>query len=226
MPDSTPPHRALSIRLGMDDNDSPSDAIDALFLSRFVTGEQPYSCGTSLDRVKSGAVTGPAGRAVLRSAQDKDRGATLAEGDGWTILRLALAPTGRRDGDRGHEELAEERPGRGRRRRRGPAGTATRRRGHGLLVRPPRRGPHRITRQITAGPWDDVRGNYTAPVAEAMDGLMKLTPDDVSGRLLLLHGPPGTGKTSALRTLARAWRDWCQVDCVLDPEGSSTTSAT
>jgi hypothetical protein len=51
-----------------------------------------------------------------------------------------------------------------------------------------------------------------------MDRLMKTTPEDIGGRLLLLHGPPGTGKTSALRTLARSWRDWCQVDCVLDPE--------
>ena len=82
----------------------------------------------------------------------------------------------------------------------------------------PRRGPHRTTRQISAGTWDEVRANYTAPVADAMDRLMKTTPEDIAGRLLLLHGPPGTGKTSALRTLARSWRDWCQVDCVLDPE--------
>ncbi len=46
----------------------------------------------------------------------------------------------------------------------------------------------------------------------AMDG------SAVNGRLLLLHGEPGTGKTTALRALAQQWRSWCQVDCVLDPE--------
>jgi len=38
------------------------------------------------------------------------------------------------------------------------------------------------------------------------------------GSLLLWHGSPGTGKTHAIRALARAWRLWCTVHCVTDPE--------
>ena len=38
------------------------------------------------------------------------------------------------------------------------------------------------------------------------------------GQLLLWHGAVGTGKTFALRALAWEWRDWCQLDYVVDPD--------
>lgn len=83
---SAHPHDALPIRLNVDDNDSPSDVVDALFLGRFATGEQPYSHAVNIERVRSGATLLPADARVLRLAKDDDRSATLAEGDGWTLL--------------------------------------------------------------------------------------------------------------------------------------------
>lgn len=212
------PYRVLPVNVRLDDSDSPSDVVDALFLSRFTSGEQPYARGASLDSVKTGLTLLPPDAAVLRQARDKDRSATLAEGEGWTILvsrwnRGAdvtvaavsdeLAEQVLKSSVDGAEDEPEPQPD-----------NVT----MGFWYVSPHRGPHRTTRQISAATWEELRVNYTAPVAEAMDGLMKLTADGISGRLLLLHGPPGTGKTSALRTLARAWREWCQVDCVLDPE--------
>ncbi|MEU0394154.1 DUF5925 domain-containing protein [Streptomyces sp. NPDC006208] len=215
---SANPQDALPIRLNVDDSDSPSDVVDALFLGRFAKGEQPYSHSSTIDRVKPGATMLPAGATVLRAARDDDRSATLAEGDGWTLLisrwnrgadvtvtavSADLAETVLKEATDNATDEPEPQPE-----------NVT----MGFWYVSPRRGPHRTTRQIAAGTWEEVRPNYTAPVADAMDRLMKVTPDDIAGRLLLLHGPPGTGKTSALRTLARSWRDWCQVDCVLDPE--------
>jgi hypothetical protein len=208
----------LPVHVRLDDSDSPSDVVDALFLGRFTSGAQPYARGSSLEAVKAGLTLLPPGATVLRQARDKDRSATLAEGEGWTILvsrwnRGAdvtvaavtdeLAEQVLKSAVDGAEDEPEPEPE-----------SVT----MGFWYVSPRRGPHRTSRQIAAAPWEELRGNYTAKVAEALDGLMKLSVDDIAGRLLLLHGPPGTGKTSALRTLARSWREWCQVDCVLDPE--------
>lgn len=213
-----PPEDALQARLTIDDTDSPSDVIDALFLGRFTRGQQPYARAHSVDRVKKGHTLLPPGGTVLREARADGRVTTLAEGEGWTALASIwhhgadVTVTAVTD-ELAREQLdaaidgAEDEPE--------PQSDKV---SMGFWYHSPMRGPRRTTRTITADSWQDVRPNYTAPVAAEMDELMKVTPDDISGRLLLLHGPPGTGKTSALRTLARAWRDWCQVDCVLDPE--------
>ena len=173
---SANPHDALPLRLNVDDSDSPSDVVDALFLGRFATGEQPYSHAATSTGCGPGLTLLPPGARVLRSARDDDRSATLAEGDGWTLLvsrwnRGAdvtvtavtdeLAEKVLDQATDGAEDEPEPQPE-----------NVT----MGFWYFSPRRGPHRTTRQISAGTWEEVRPNYTAPVADAMDRLMKMAP--------------------------------------------------
>jgi hypothetical protein len=68
-------------------------------------------------------------------------------------------------------------------------------------------------------PWDDVRDHYPADVRTALDRLTGHVPEVGSARRLVLwHGPPGTGKTCAVRALLHAWRGWADVVVVPDPD--------
>lgn len=74
------------------------------------------------------------------------------------------------------------------------------------------------SRCIAPKSWLEVAGNYPGPVSNRLRALMALERPDRQGRLLLWHGEPGTGKTTALLALIQAWMPWCQSHVVADPE--------
>ncbi len=82
--------------------------------------------------------------------------------------------------------------------------------------------PHggtKVERSLEAPSWSESRLNYPAPTRAALEPMMSDAGSVIAkGRLLLWFGPPGTGKTSALRALARENQGQIAVEYVVDPE--------
>lgn len=72
-------------------------------------------------------------------------------------------------------------------------------------------------REIEAPSFEAIAGNYSASVREALGRLIERQAP-AEGRLILWRGAPGTGKSHALRALARAWAPWCSAHFVMDPD--------
>jgi hypothetical protein len=74
---------------------------------------------------------------------------------------------------------------------------------------------------ISAPRWSEIEGNYPASTRVELARLMTMERTrhgHQGGRLILFHGPPGTGKSYAIRALIREWKDWCFPELVVDPE--------
>ena len=74
---------------------------------------------------------------------------------------------------------------------------------------------------LSAPRWSEIKGNYPEATRRDLDWLMGRTEGDQTGgggRLILFHGPPGTGKSFAIQALLNEWEQWCRPEYVVDPK--------
>lgn len=79
-------------------------------------------------------------------------------------------------------------------------------------------GPMPMGRTLNVPSWEEIEENYEQSARASLARLMSGELPWRGGQLILWHGETGTGKTTALRALAREWSAWCEPHYITDPE--------
>ncbi|HEY2331820.1 MAG TPA: ATP-binding protein [Acidimicrobiales bacterium] len=188
---------------------------------RFLEGEQPYARQAFFPEVHSIDGLSPREASLARElVQDNGDCQRLFVGDGWALhlVLLSRRPEVQVMVTATTSELADEVMAGVRRAVPPPQPTEGKARltmwtvGNGGA-------PSRHRRWVDTPSWDAIAPNYPGEVGAALARLAALPePPEHGGRLLLWYGEPGTGKTTAIRSLGHEWRDWADIHFVLDPE--------
>jgi hypothetical protein len=188
---------------------------------RFLEGAQPYARQAFFPDIHSIDGLAPEGAVLARElVMDNGDCQRLFVGDRWS-LHLVLTtrrPEVQAMVTAGTAELAEEVVDVVR--RSVPPAPATDGRARMTMWTVGNGGaPNRHRRWVDTPGWETISANYPAEVGGALERLVALShPPEQGGRLLLWYGDPGTGKTTAIRSLGHAWRDWADIHFILDPE--------
>lgn len=81
-----------------------------------------------------------------------------------------------------------------------------------------KQGPECHVRDLECPLWEDVQANYDNNVINAYSRIIDLYDNDTAGNIIVWHGIPGTGKTSAIRSLMQSLKEVSEFHYIVDPE--------
>jgi hypothetical protein len=194
---------------------SSAENLEAVFLSRIWSGDHPhtatYRLRGSLERevLPAGFVIertyrNPSRRALCARSGDGTAGLLLAGGPGVTFAEMSASSEGALEAlmaaldpylpakDDEAVEIHYWSDG--------------------------RHGPDDVERAVAMNPWSIVRANFPTSTSTPLALLMGFERPADTASLILWHGVPGTGKTTAVGALAQSWSSWAETHVVTDPE--------